>query len=308
MRKTFVNTLCELAEQNQRIMLLTGDLGFMVMEPFMNRFPERFINVGVAEQNLVGTATGLAEAGLIPYVYSIVPFAVLRPYEFIRNGPIYHRLQVRIVGAGGGVEYGNDGISHFGIDDVGVLRVQPGISIFAPADYQQADTVFRKTWDLPGPIYYRLSKDEKTIIPGLAGQFEVGDAQVVGNGKDLLFITLGAAASEAIRAMEKLETLGICGTLMIASSINPPPLAKLEEIIPQFRTALTVEAHYTNGGLGSLICEFVAERNMDCRVVRCGLDNMPNGQIGSQKYLHERYGISSDQLVMKAVSLVEKRA
>src|SRR3972149_3095847 len=109
MRIAFTKTLAELAEQDPRILLLTGDLGYMALEPFSERFPDRFFNVGVAEQNMVGLATGLAEAGFIPFLYSIVTFASLRPYEFIRNGPILHRLPVRIAGVGGGFEYGHNG-------------------------------------------------------------------------------------------------------------------------------------------------------------------------------------------------------
>src|ERR1044071_7254868 len=134
MRKAFLTALAEIAERDPRVVLLTGDLGFMAMEPFRERFPERFFNVGVAEQNMVGVATGLAEAGFIPFVYSIMPFAVLRPYEFIRNGPIQHQLPVLIVGVGGGFEYGHNGLSHYGLEDIAVMRVQPGISVFAPAD------------------------------------------------------------------------------------------------------------------------------------------------------------------------------
>src|ERR687884_1315702 len=105
MRKAFVQALVELAAQDSRILLLTGDLGYMALEPFAERFPGRFFNVGVAEQNLVGLATGLAEAGFVPFLYSIAPFASLRPYEFLRNGPVLHRLPVRVVGVGGGFDY-----------------------------------------------------------------------------------------------------------------------------------------------------------------------------------------------------------
>src|SRR2546421_8509146 len=150
MRRAFINTLVELAEHDPRIMLLTGDLGYLALEPFSERFPDRFFNVGVAEQNMVGLATGLAEAGFIPFVYSIVTFASLRPYEFIRNGPILHRLPVRIVGVGGGFEYGPQGLSHHGLEDVGVMRVQPGMTVVAPADHRQMATALRATWDLPG--------------------------------------------------------------------------------------------------------------------------------------------------------------
>ena len=124
MRAPFIAALLELAEQDERILLLTGDLGYLVLEPFAERLPERFFNAGVAEQNLLGVATGLAEAGFLPFVYSIVPFAVLRAYEFIRNGPVHQRLPVRIVGVGGGVEYGTNGPSHYGLEDLAVMRLQ----------------------------------------------------------------------------------------------------------------------------------------------------------------------------------------
>lgn len=305
MRKAFITTLVELAEQDERIILLTGDLGFMLMEPYTQKFPDRFINVGVAEQNLIGLATGLAEAGMIPYVYSITPFAVLRPYEFIRNGPIYHQLPVRIVGAGGGIEYAHDGISHFGIDDIGVLRVQPGISIFAPADYQQARTIMQKTLDLSGPVYYRLGKDEKTTIPGLDGAFEIGRAQVLGAGGDVLFISLGSMAIETMTAIERLADHGVHSTLMVAASINPSPFETLAQVLPNFRRVITVEAHYINGGLGSLVSEFIAEKNFDCSLVRCAIRNVPDGITGSQKFMYQRLGISSDSLVEMALRLMQ---
>src|SRR3954465_15838848 len=125
MRRAFAETLTELAAEDPRIVLLTADLGFMAPEPFIERFPARFFNVGVAEQNMVGVATGLAEAGLVPFVYSIVSFAVLRPFEFIRNGPIAQQLPVRIASVGGGMEYGQNGISHYGLEDVAMMRTQP---------------------------------------------------------------------------------------------------------------------------------------------------------------------------------------
>ena len=137
MRAAFATTLAELAERDQRILLLTGDLGYRALEPFSERFPRRFFNVGVAEQNMVGLATGLAECGFVPFVYSIATFASLRAYEFIRNGPVAHGLRVRIVGVGGGFDYGSAGPTHHGLEDVGVLRLQPGLTVVAPADCEQ---------------------------------------------------------------------------------------------------------------------------------------------------------------------------
>jgi transketolase len=306
LRKACIDVITELAEKDKRIMILTSDLGYLLMESFAQKFPNQYINIGVAEQNMVGISTGLAEAGMIPFIYSIIPFAVLRPYEFIRNGPIYHQLRVRIIGVGGGFEYPHDGISHFGIDDIGVLRVQPGLSIFTPADYKQANTIIKKTWNLPGPIYYRLGKDEQTEIPGLDGEFEVGSAQIIGNGKDLLIISMGSIAREASDAIKTLESKGVFCTLMVVSSINPPPLSKLAETLPNFHQVMTVEAHYINGGLGSLVSEFAAEGNFDCTITRCGVKSVPNGQAGSLEYIHDQYNISRDALVRIAIGLHQK--
>src|SRR5687767_12381018 len=137
----------------------------MAMEPFRDRFPDRFINVGVAEQNLIGLATGLAEAGLRPYAYSIATFAALRPFEFIRNGPVLHRLPVRVVGMGMGFEYGPAGPTHHAVEDIAALRTLPALTIVAPADSAQAATAISATASRPGPVYYSLGKDDRLSVP-----------------------------------------------------------------------------------------------------------------------------------------------
>lgn len=297
MRTTFLRTLEELAERDPRVMLLTGDLGYLVIESFAQRFPDRFFNVGVAEQNMIGLATGLAEAGFIPFVYSIATFAALRPYEFIRNGPILHGLPVRIVGVGGGVEYGHNGITHYGLEDVGVMRVQPGITVVAPADYEQTRTALCQTWNLPGPVYYRLGKDERTTIPGLDGRFEPGRIQQTRTGTDVAMIALGNVASEAATAAVLLEEQGISCSVAIVAMPNPAPTDDLVALLRDVPLAITVEAHYITGGVGSLVSEVVAEHGLRCRVVRCGFHTMPAGISGSQDYLYERYGLSAAALV-----------
>ncbi len=304
MRAAFAKTLAELAERDPRILLLSGDLGYMALEPFSERFPDRFFNVGVAEQNMVGLATGLAESGFIPFVYSIVTFASLRPYEFIRNGPILHQLPVRIVGVGGGFEYGTAGPTHHGLEDVGVMRVQPGISVIAPADYEQARAAFLATWDLPGPVYYRIGKDDKTVVPGLEGRFELGRAQIVREGADLLIITMGSIASEAVLAAEVLAAQGIECAVMVVASLNPAPIDDLTSVLERFRMAITVEAHYTVGGVGSLVSEVIAEHGIGCRVIRCGVKATPHGLSGSQAYLQEVNNLSSKALVEMVLGIL----
>lgn len=306
MRSAFFSTLVKLAEQDPRIFLLTADLGYMAVEPFYEKFPDRFINVGVAEQNMVGIATGLAEAGMIPFVYSITPFSVLRPYEFIRNGPIYHQFPVRIVSIGGGLEYSHDGISHYGIEDIGVLRVQPGITLITPADYLQASSALQKTWDLPAPVYYRLGKNDQYQVPGLNGRFEVGEYQMVQQGKDLLFISLGSIAEQVCRCIELLEAKGIKAAHVIVSCLNPSPEAELIRLMASFPLVITVEAHYVSGGIGSFVSELIAEKQPGCRLVRCGISGRVSGKVGSQAFLYQLYHLSADALAEKALRALDR--
>ncbi|MHB8646651.1 MAG: transketolase family protein [Thermomicrobiales bacterium] len=296
-----MQTLTDIAARDPRILVLTGDLGFMALEPFSTRFPDRFFNVGVAEQNMVGMATGLAEAGFIPFVYSIATFASLRPYEFIRNGPILHHLPVRIVGIGGGLEYGSNGATHHALEDVGVMRLHPGMTIVVPVDYEQTRAALHATWDLAGPVYYRIGKDSKTVIPGLSGRFAVGAVQSVRDGADLLILALGTAAIEATDAARVLAEQGIDCAVGIVSCVNPPPSADLAHLLGRFPLALTVEAHSTVGGIGSLVAEVIAEQGLACRLVRCGITRMPDGITGSRDYLHHVHGLSCDALVAVAV-------
>src|SRR5687768_14701485 len=172
----------------------------MAMEPFRERFPERFINAGVAEQNMIGLATGLAEAGLRPYAYSIATFAALRPFEFIRNGPVLHRLPVRIVGMGMGFEYGHAGPTHHAVEDIAVLRALPSLTIVAPADSAQAASAIADTARLDGPVYYSLGKDDRISVPGLNGRFALGRLQVVVEGADLAILSIGSVSVEASAA------------------------------------------------------------------------------------------------------------
>jgi transketolase len=303
MRNTFINSLTELAEKDSRIVLLTGDLGFMVLESFIQKCPGQFVNVGVAEQNMIGIATGMAEAGFIPFVYSIVNFSTLRPYEFIRNGPILHQLPVRIVGVGGGIEYGNNGATHYGLEDVGIMRVQNGIQVIAPADSQQTHTAILDTWNIPQPVYYRLGKDDKTIVPGLEGRFNRNKVQQIREGKDVLILAMGNIVMEALEAAQELSGHGIECAVAVVSSLNPGPVHHLTEILSLFQLTYTLEAHFINGGLGSLVSEVIAEHgSIKTRLIRFGVRIVPDGVSGSQKFMYKKYGISSGDLVISVLS------
>src|SRR5580704_8141872 len=282
MRDDFVAELAELAATDERVVLLTGDLGYMVLDVFSSRFPERFFNVGVAEQNMVGIATGLAEAGYVPFVYSIATFATMRPYEFVRNGPVLHNLPVRVVGVGGGFDYGHNGITHFALEDYALMRAQPGMTVQA-------------TRELPGPVYLRIAK-QGTPVPGLNGRFATGRAQLIGEGSDVALIAIGSIAREAQQAAELLAEEGVAATVAVVSTFNPSPVEDLVELLSGVSLAISVETHYLNGGLGSLVAETIAEQGLSCRLIRAGVQDTPRGLAGSQRFLEDRFGLSAGRL------------
>jgi transketolase len=302
MRKAFVEALIALAAQDDRVVLLTADMGYNALEPFRSAYPGRFFNVGVAEQNLIALATGLAESGLRPYCYSIAPFAALRPYEFIRNGPVLHRLPVRIVGMGGGLEYGSNGISHYGVDDIGVLRVQPGLAVFAPADSRQTRTVVEQTAGLPRPLYLRLEKDESVTVPGLDGRFAVGRPEHLIVGREVLFVAMGGVAVEAVAAARALAAKGVAAGVAVASTLSPIDQARFADLLAGYPVVITVEAHNVNGGLGSSVAEIIAELPLRPRLVRRAVTDATDGLTGHREFLYRHHGLAAAQLAAAALA------
>lgn len=296
MRTHFAQALEDIARSDERVVLLTADLGFGVLDDFARACPDRFFNVGVAEANMAGLATGLAEAGYIPFMYSIATFATLRPYEQLRNGPALHRFPARLVGIGGGFEYGINGPTHAALEDLGAMRLQPAMQIVVPADEAQAANALRATYDLPGPVYYRISKREGLHLPGLDGRFRLGRIETILAGDDALIASIGAITDEALAAAELLREEGIRATVAVVSSLNPAPVADLVDLLARFPAAVTVEAHYASGGLGSLVAELIAEGGIDCRLQRCGVFAAPDAVSGGEAHMNQRHGIDRENI------------
>jgi len=303
-RGTFARILSELAEKDERVVLLTGDLGYTVLEPFRDKHPKRFFNVGVAEQNMVGVATGMAEAGMVPFCYSIGTFASLRPFEFIRNGPVLHNLPVRVIGLGAGFEYGTAGPTHYSLEDIGVMRTQPGLTVIAPADFEQAGNALNATWDLPGPVYYRLGKDDKAAMPGLKGRFDIGRTHAVRKGDDLLILTCGPISLDVAEAANELAKDGIEAAVIVVASLSPVPEHDLVEALGRHRVAISVETHSVTGGLGSLVAEVIADHGTGTRLVRLGVREGSKGRSGSAAHMHARHGLDRAGIVKAARSLL----
>lgn len=304
MRQAFIQTLCSLAAEDERIVLLTGDLGYMVMEPFREQFPDRFINAGVAEQNMIGLATGLAEAGFRPYAYSIATFAALRTFEFIRNGPVLHRLPVRIVGMGAGFEYGHAGPTHHAVEDIGALRTLPGLTIVAPADSAQAATAIRATAGLAAPVYYSLGKDDRLSVRDLDGRFDLGRIQVVRDGSDVAIIAMGSVSVEAVAAADRLASVGINAGVAVVSSFNPDPDEHLTEWLAQFHSAISVEAQTISGSLAALVSGAIACGGLRCRLRPLAVRTSPDGTSGDQSERWRKHSLDSNSICEAAQSVL----
>jgi transketolase len=248
----------------------------------------------------------MAANGMQPYAYSIATFASMCAYEFLRNGAVLHDLPVRLVGIGGGVDYGHNGPTHYAMEDIALMRAQPGLAVVAPADPEQARNATVAIADLPGPVYLRLGKSE-TPVPGLDGRFQLGRASLIGSGTDVAIVTYGSIAIEAVRAAELLAQDGVDATVAVTPSISPPPLDDLGSLLDTVDLAISLEPHYRVGGVGSLLCELVAERGLDCRVLRLGFDAMP-GPPGSAEFLNEEHGLNADEVARTATSALDLSA
>lgn len=304
MRKQFVATLTELATADERVVLLTADLGFMVLEPFAQRHPDRFFNVGVAEANMLSLAAGMASEGYIPFCYSIATFASMRGYEQFRNGAVLHELPVRIVGIGGGFAYGSAGFTHHALEDIALMRVQPGVGIVAPADDAQVDRALRDHYARSEPMYLRLAKETQSH-PELEGRFRWGHLETIGDG-DIAIVALGSMAGVALEARRRLLAEGVRTVVAVAASIAPAPSEDLAALLATKRACITIEDHRPIGGLGSLVAEAIADHGLGVRLVRRGVIDRIGETSGSEAFLRRRNGLDVEGLIaaVREVGLV----
>lgn len=302
MRNAFIDELTAIAELDDKIFLVVGDLGFGVIENFEKKFPNQFLNAGVAEQNMMGMAAGLASAGYKVFVYSIGNFPVFRCLEQIRNDVCYHQLNVSIVSIGSGLSYGALGYSHHTVDDIGVMNALPGITIYSPADAGETRTVLRASLSVETPKYFRLGKSgEPDLFNSSPSQFPRWSN--LNQGKQLLLLTTGAVAIEAKEAAKILRVEGIEIAVYAIPILKPMTLEK--ELIKQFQNILIVEEHSVSGGLGSIISEQIALNRHNVNIVKLALPDDVYHELGSQKYLRTYFGIDSVGIANKVREMLK---
>jgi transketolase len=294
LRDTFVAALSRLAEENPLIMLLTGDLGFGVLGKFAARFPRQYLNVGVAEQNLTGLATGLALEGRVVFTYSIGNFPTLRCLEQIRNDVCYHDVDVKVVSIGAGFSYGSLGISHHATEDISILRALPNMTVVSPCDLWEVAEATRALVDRPGPAVLRLDKSTALPTARPGDVFRIGRARLVRNGLDMTLVATGGILGEVLQAADALDREGVSCRVLSVHTIKPLDVESLEAAAAETGGIVTVEEHTVDGGLGGAVAENLLERGAYPRCfLRIGLRSGFSCVVGSQAYLRKVYGMDA---------------
>ena len=302
MRNAFIEELTLLAEENDKVFLMIGDLGFGVVENFERKFPNQFLNAGVAEQNMMGMAAGLASAGYQVYVYSIGNFPVFRCLEQIRNDICYEQLDVSIVSIGAGLSYGTLGYSHHAIDDIGVMSALPGMTIYSPADPIETRHALRDSVSLKTPKYFRLGKSgEPEIFKNTPTNFPKWTRLTVGN--DLLILSTGSVTIEAIDAATLLQAQGINISVYAIPVLKP--LVFDASLIKQFENVLVLEEHSKSGGLGTCISEQLALNGIKANLVKLGIPDQVHHELGSQRHLRTYFELDAQGIVGKVKEILK---
>ncbi|MDO9543193.1 MAG: transketolase C-terminal domain-containing protein [Kiritimatiellia bacterium] len=269
MRRAFNDTLLKLASGNDRVIFLTGDLGFQVFDEFRQRFGPRYVNVGVAEAQLMCAAAGLAIEGWRPLAYSIASFATARPYEQIRISIGYPRLPVVIVGAGGGYTYSNSGVTHQSPDDLGLMSLIPGMTVVAPGCPDELCQLMPQLFTLLGPSYLRIGRfgeaNYRADDPAVLGRI-----RLLRSGERIAVIATGDIAPVVLEAVDRLNREGITPLMYQCHTVKPIDESRLDELAGRVRTIIIVEEHLPTGGLFSAVAGWRAGRASGPDLVRLG--------------------------------------
>jgi transketolase len=304
-RDSFGETLRELGHENKKIVVLSGDLEDSTRaEYFKKEFPDRFFNMGIAEQDMVGTAAGLCTLGFIPFAASFSVFLTNRAYDFIRITVCFNNLNVKLVGSHAGITVGEDGATAQCLEDMAIMRTLPNMTVVSPCDANEAAIATRKIAESIGPVYLRLGRNAVPIITEVSDDFEIGRAKVMRQGSDVGIIACGIMVYEALQAASELSKEGIESSVINLHTIKPVDAEAITGIAKSCNAIVTAEEHQLNGGLGSAVTE-VLSRNHPVPVEMVGIDDK-FGESGTPDELQELYHLKHTDIT-DSVKRVLKR-
>lgn len=304
MRTAFINTLIDSAKENNKILLLTGDLGFSVIEEFIKKYPDRYFNIGVAESNMISLATGLSLVEYIPFTYSIASFMTLRPYEQIIRDVAQHNANVKIIGIGAGFSYSHAGPSHQAMEDIAIMRSIPNMTIFCPGDPIETIWATKEAIKINGPVYIRLGKAGDPNLFSNNIFRRVGKSVLIKKGKKICIITAGNILKETIDALYILNNQGIEPTLVHMPTIKPFDKISIQKLAKNHQIIVSVEEHHIINGLGSAIADVLATTGVGTKLVKLGIDDMFLSRPGSQAFLRKQVGIDAENIAKTIKALI----
>jgi transketolase len=309
MRERCLKTITELAREDDRVVFIGSDLGVGTMSDFKAEFPDRFFMEGVAEQNLVGVAAGMAMEGRVVYLNTIATFLTRRCFEQVAVDLCMHNVNVRLVGNGGGVVYAPLGPTHLATDDIAILRALPNMTILAPADAEEMARAVRATLGHNGPVYIRVAKGHDPVVTTERGDFRIGCAVPMRDGHDALIVTTGVGLQVCLAAADQLTVAGIDATVLHMPTIKPLDTESLAAVASRVPVIVAVEEHSVVGGLGSSVAEFLAENDLlDGRKFRrVGFPDVFPAGYGDQAGMMRRYSITGEAVASGVLRLLGDR-
>lgn len=303
-REAYGKALQKLGAENNDIVVLDADLSKSTKtSDFAAKFPERFINVGIAEQNLMGTAAGLAAAGKIPFASTFAVFATGRAFEQIRNSIVYPKLNVKIAASHAGITVGEDGGSHQSIEDVSLMRSLPGMTVIVPADATETEAAVRAAVEMDGPVYLRLGRLGVPVLFDDSYSFQIGKATLMQEGKDVTIIANGVMVSLALEAADLLQEQGISAEVINMATVKPLDAEAIINSAQKTGAVVTAEEHSIIGGLGSAVAEVLGE-NCPVPMKRVGIQDT-FGESGIPTELMEKFGLTKEAIAQAAEQVIK---
>ena len=299
-----MKALFELANDNKDVVLITGDLGFGLFEDFSEKFPSQFVNIGIAEQNMIGVSTGLALEGKIVFVYSIGNFPTLRCLEQIRNDACYHNLNINIICMGAGFSYGALGMSHHATEDIAIMRSLPGTTVISPSTEDEAYFSTIELSKRNGVGYLRLDKSNASKSKELKDKIEIGKGNILKDGSDYTIIVCGGIAEEALSAADDLDKDNISCKVVSMHTIKPIDNVLIQDCVENSKGIISVEEGNITGGLGSAILEACLKNGkFPLKMKTLGINDEYVSIVGSQEYLRDSTGLSKRFIVDAVLSM-----
>ncbi len=290
--------LAEMAEKDPNLVVVTQDMG--PIEAFAERFPDRYFDVGISEANLIGVAAGLAHAGKLPFVFAMAPFVSMRSFEQLRNDCGYNRTNVKIIAPCSGLEVAHWGATHHAVEDLGLLRMIPGMTVLCPADPDEGTRAVKAASEIDGPVYVRFGYIQ--TIEGYETAFEIGRAPTMREGDDVTIMATGASVAQAIEAHELLKKEDISARVLNMHTIKPIDTEAIKKAATETGRIVTVEEHFINGGLGGAVAEVLAEFGTG-RLLRMGLQDTFVMDIAPYPEILEIVGLDALSIVAAVKSM-----